>query len=113
MMGAQNARMLVKNQCRTKTTMSVFFVRVHVCEKMAITALYAPVSVERLCVKLGYAEVDRYVQCSGRSAQDQRANSSRILGRVKEEMSLTTHWLSKRENAQVVAKSRRRRADNN
>ena len=29
-MGAQNARTLVKNQWRTKTTRSVFFVRIHV-----------------------------------------------------------------------------------
>jgi hypothetical protein len=29
-MGAQKARTLVKNQWRTKTTSSVFFVRIHV-----------------------------------------------------------------------------------
>lgn len=29
-MGAQNARTLVKNQWRTKTTSSVFLVRIHV-----------------------------------------------------------------------------------
>ena len=49
-MGAQNARMLVKNHCRTKTTMSVFFVSVHVCEKMAIVAPYRPVGV-RMCTQ--------------------------------------------------------------
>jgi hypothetical protein len=53
MIGAQNARILVKNQCRTKTTTSVFFVSVHVCEKMAIAALYAPMSFEVSCLKLG------------------------------------------------------------
>lgn len=36
--GAQNARMLVKNQWRTKTTFSVFFVSVHVWERIAIVA---------------------------------------------------------------------------
>jgi hypothetical protein len=41
-MGAQNARMLVKNQCRTKTTISVFFVSVHVCEKIAIAGQCTP-----------------------------------------------------------------------
>lgn len=34
-MGAQNARMLVKNQWRTKTTSSVFLVRIHVCLTIA------------------------------------------------------------------------------
>jgi hypothetical protein len=35
MMGAQNARTLVKNQCRQNTTSSVFFVRIHVCRMIA------------------------------------------------------------------------------
>lgn len=35
MMGAQNARTLVKNQCRQNTTNSVFFVRIHVCRTIA------------------------------------------------------------------------------
>jgi hypothetical protein len=35
MMGAQNARTLVKNQCRQKTTSRVFFVRIHVCRMIA------------------------------------------------------------------------------
>jgi hypothetical protein len=34
-MGAQNARTLVKNQCRQNTTSSVFFVRIHVCRMIA------------------------------------------------------------------------------
>ena len=45
-MGAQNARMLVKNQWRTKTTMSVFFVSVHVCDRIAMAALKALVGVQ-------------------------------------------------------------------
>lgn len=59
-MGAQNARTLVKNQCRTKTTMSVFFVSVHVCEKIAIARMYALVGVESRMTR---------VQSSNRSAE--------------------------------------------
>lgn len=35
MIGAQNARTLVKNQCRQNTTSSVFLVRIHVCRTIA------------------------------------------------------------------------------
>jgi hypothetical protein len=41
MIGAQNARMLVKNQCRVKTTWNVFFVSVHVWRKKAMVAAFA------------------------------------------------------------------------
>lgn len=47
MMGAQNARILVKNQWRTKTTRSVFLVRVHVCEKTAMAAFNARGATQR------------------------------------------------------------------
>jgi hypothetical protein len=83
MIGAQNARILVKNQCRTKTTLSVFFVSVHVCEKMAMSALYAPVGLEVSCLKPGSVEVDRCVQWRGHGAQDQRGNNSRMVGRIE------------------------------
>jgi hypothetical protein len=43
MMGAKNARIEVKNQCRTKTTSSVFFVSVHVCEKKPAMLPVGPV----------------------------------------------------------------------
>ena len=43
MIGAQNARMDVKNQCRTKTTSSVFLVSVHVCEKKPAMVAVRPV----------------------------------------------------------------------
>jgi hypothetical protein len=36
MMGAQKARTLVKNHCRTPTISSVFFVRIHVCLRIAM-----------------------------------------------------------------------------
>lgn len=39
--GAQKARMLVKNHCRTNTTINVFFVSVHDCRKNAIVGARA------------------------------------------------------------------------
>lgn len=45
MMGAQNARTLVKNQWRTKTTSSVFFVRIHVWLTMAPAMVAGSVEV--------------------------------------------------------------------
>ena len=41
MMGAQNARTLVKNHCRHATMSSVFFVRIHVWLRIAIVAVVA------------------------------------------------------------------------
>jgi len=79
MIGAQNARMLVKNQCRTKTTMSVFFVSVHVCEKMAIVAWYAPVGGQRSLQSRASVYIDNYVQYSDNGAQDQRGKTKRMI----------------------------------
>jgi hypothetical protein len=50
MIGAQKARTEVKNQCRTKTTSSVFFVSVHVCEKKPAMVTAGPA--------MGYCEVE-------------------------------------------------------
>ena len=99
MTGAQNARILVKNQCRTKTTMSVFLVSVHVCEKIAIARLYALVGVaesEKSYVKQGSIRGGRQV-CTMyvHGAQYQRKNNSRILGRGAKMNAL----LNKRDDA--------------
>lgn len=79
--GAQNARMLVKNQWRTKTTMRVFFVSVHVCDRIAMAALEALVGVQVLFRQAIGAKRSPYSEglVLSMDAQDQRRDSGRMV----------------------------------
>jgi len=97
MMGAQNARTLVKNQWRTKTTSSVFLVRIHVW----LTIAPAMVAVSALD---GYARSGKVVwsrwgvrrECLGRWVVNPTGNYSG-KGRIVPRTGINTKGVSSKK----------------